>query len=121
MVSEGVSFNGKTRLHFIDTNTTKVNSLVYIDLLENKLLPDCRNLHYGDDFVFMQDGATSHTSYLTQTFLETQNVNFIKKHEWPPMSPDLNPMDYVIWPALRELVYFQRTTPLTEEELKEKK
>ena len=40
--------------------------------------------------------------------------------EWPPMSPDLNPMDYGIWPALRELVYFQRTTPFTEEELKEK-
>ena len=120
MVSAGVSFNGKTRLHFIDTNTTKVNSHVYIDLLENKLLPDCRNLHHGDDFVFMQDGATSHTSYLTQTFLETQNVNFIKKHEWPLMSPDLNPMDYGILPALRELVYFQRTTPFTEEELKEK-
>ena len=36
------------------------------------------------------------------------------------MSPDLNPMDYAIWPALRELVYFQRIEPFTEEELVEK-
>ena len=50
----------------------------------------------------------------------TENINFIKKNEWPPMSPDLNPMDYAIWPALRELVYFQRIEPFTEEELVEK-
>ena len=36
------------------------------------------------------------------------------------MSPDLNPMDYAIWPALRELVYFQRIEPFTEEEPVEK-
>ena len=36
------------------------------------------------------------------------------------MSPDLNPMDYAIWPALRELVYFQRAVPFTEEELIQK-
>ena len=36
------------------------------------------------------------------------------------MSPDLKPMNYAIWPALRELVYFQRIEPFTEEELVEK-
>ena len=36
------------------------------------------------------------------------------------MSPDHNPMDYAIWPALRELVYFQRIEPFKEEELVEK-
>ena len=48
------------------------------------------------------------------------NINFIKKDQWPPMSPDLNPMDYAIWPALKELVYFVRTAPLTEQELRQK-
>ena len=35
------------------------------------------------------------------------------------MSPDLNPMDYAIWPGLRELGYFQQIEPFTEEELVE--
>ena len=115
MVSAGVSWNGKTRIHFINTNTVKVNADRYLTLLENDLLPDCRALHRGGEFIFQQDGATSHTANKTQRYLSNQNINFIKKLEWPPMSPDLNPMDYAIWPALRELVYFQRTVPFTEE------
>lgn len=120
MVSAGVSWNGKTRIHFINTNTVKVNADRYLTLLENDLLPDCRALHRGGEFIFQQDGATSHTANKTQRYLSNQNINFIKKLEWPPMSPDLNPMDYAIWPALRELVYFQRTVPFTEEELIQK-
>lgn len=120
MVSAGVSWNGKTSIHFIDTNTAKVNADRYLGLLENDLLPDCRELHRRGNFIFQQDGATSHTANKTQRFLLTENINFIKKNEWPPMSPDLNPMDYAIWPALRELVYFQRIEPFTEEELVEK-
>ena len=61
-----------------------------------------------------------HTANKTQRFFLTENIYFIKKNEWPPMSPDLNPMDYAIWPALRELVYFQQIEPFTEEELVEK-
>ena len=30
---------------------------------------------------------------------------FIKKDEWPPQSPDCNPMDYNIWDSLKEKVY----------------
>ena len=29
----------------------------------------------------------------------------IKKNEWPPESPDCNPMDYAIWDSLKEKVY----------------
>ena len=120
MVSAGVSWNGKTRIHFIDTKTSKVNAERYLDLIKDKLLPDCRVLHPDRNFIFQQDGATSHTAKITQTFLSKKKINFIKKDEWPPESPDLNPMDYAIWPALRDLVYFERTTPFTENELKQK-
>ena len=92
----------------------------YQDLLENAILPDCSELNREGNFIFQQDGATSHTANKTQRFLMTENINFIKKNEWPPMSPDLNPMDYAIWPALRELVYCDRIAPFTEEELIEK-
>ena len=70
MVSAGVSWNGKTDIHFIDTNKTNVNSESYIKLLDDGLLPDCRRLYPENDFIFQQDGAPSHTSNATQTHLE---------------------------------------------------
>ena len=120
MVSAGVSWNGKTDIHFIDTNKTKVNSESYIKLLDDGLLPDCRRLYPENDFIFQQDGAPSHTSNATQTHLEQAVPHFIKKDEWPPQSPDLNPMDYTIWDSLSEKVYKGRTQKFTENEQKEK-
>ena len=81
MVSAGVSWQGKTDIHFIDTKATKVNSENYIKLLvlENKLLPDCRRMYPNNDYVFQQDGATSHTSNATQRYLEENSPNFTKK------------------------------------------
>ena len=29
-----------------------------------------------------------------------KNIDFIKKDEWPPSSPDLNPLDYSVWENL---------------------
>ena len=52
MVSAGVSWNGKTAIHFIDTNKTKVNSESYIGLLNDGLLPDCRRLYPENDYIF---------------------------------------------------------------------
>ena len=41
MVSAGVSWNGKTDIHFIDTNKTKVNSESYTKLPDDGIVPDC--------------------------------------------------------------------------------
>ena len=41
----------KTRIHFIDTERTKVNSQSYKNLLEIGLLPDCRWLYPNGDWV----------------------------------------------------------------------
>jgi len=30
---------------------------------------------------------------------------FIEPENWPPNSPDLNPVDYVVWGALQQMVY----------------
>ena len=120
MVSAGVSWNGKTQIHFIDTKTTKVNSESYMELLEGGLLPDCRDLYPEDDYVFQQDGAPSHNSNATQNYLEDATPSFIRKDEWPPQSPDLNPMDYAIWDSLKEKVYANRRDKFTGDELKEK-
>lgn len=120
MVSAGVSWEGKTDIHFIDTRTTKVNSECYMKLLEDGLLPDCRRLYPENNYIFQQDGAASHTSKVTQAYLEQSTPEFIKKDDWPPQSPDCNPMDYAIWNSLSEKVYEGRRDPFTEDELKER-
>lgn len=64
----------------------------------------------------MQDGAPSHTSINdnpdrfripTQTWCEENFPDFIRKDEWPPSSPDLNPLDYSIWSILSSKVNAQ--------------
>ena len=120
MVSTGVSMRGKTRIYFIDTSKTKVNSECYIKLLDDNLLPECRTLYPDNDFIFQQDGAPSHTSRITQEHPDANTPEFIGKDDWPPQSPDLNPMDYHVWDSLSEKVYEGRSTKFTERELKQK-
>ena len=118
MVLGGVSWYGKTDIHFIDPGT-KVNKELYIELLDKKLLPDCRQLH-PNGFILQQDGASSHTSDDTQNYLRHENINYITKDQWPPSSPDLNPMDYCIWNLLKEKVYKGEREPFDLDSLKSK-
>ena len=120
MASAGVSRRGKTRIRFIDTSKTKVNSECYIKLLDENLLQDSRTLYQDNDFIFQQDGAPSHTSRITQKHLDANTPEFIGKDDWPPQSPDLNLMDYHVWDSLSEKVYEGRSTKFTERELKQK-
>ena len=107
MVSAGVSCSSKTDIFFLETDgSAKVNLAVYIRHLEEKLLPACEELH-PSGFIFQQDGAPSHTSRATQECL-ARRCRFISKSEWPPNSPDLNPLDYHVWDALSEAVYRER-------------
>ena len=105
MVSAGVPWKGKTRIQFIDTECTKVNNENYKNLLEIGLLPDCRRLYPNGNWIFQQDGAPAHTSKTTQEYLDGATSDFIRKDEWPPQSPDCNPMDYAVWESLYQKVY----------------
>ncbi|GFS02352.1 transposable element Tc3 transposase [Elysia marginata] len=71
------------------------------------------------DFILQQDCATSHTSRATKIFLIDKGVDYIAKDDWPPHSPDLNPMDYAMWDSLYE-VYMGQSIPFTLNELKAK-
>jgi hypothetical protein len=57
---------------------------------------------------------------VTQEHLGEESLEFIKQDEWPPQSPNLNPMDYTMWDSLSEKVYASRTDKFTEPELKDK-
>jgi len=68
MVSVAVSKLGKTSLVFVKQGLgDKVNSTYYCDnVLKNVLLLS------GNNFKFQQDGASSHRSKQTVTFLQTK-------------------------------------------------
>ena len=107
MVSVAVSKLGRTVPFFV-TPRAKVNSVYYCEqVLQNGLLPDIR-LQSGDDYIFQQDGAPAHRSRHTVACLTLNVPEFIEADNWPPNSPDLNLVDYLIWRYLQQLVYRQK-------------
>ena len=75
MVSAGVCFSGKERLHFIP-DKSKVNAKLYVETLLPELVQNCR---YVLPFVFIiqQDGAPAHTGKLAQDWIATNCSAFI--------------------------------------------
>ena len=76
----------------------------YIEALKNTLIPWMRRVAASRGtperpapFIFQQDSAPAHRAKKTLAYLEEQRITYWKPTQWPPNSPDLNPMDYAIW------------------------
>ena len=117
MVSAGVCYGGKGRLHFVPDGT-KINANYYCNELLPLLVDDCSTILH-DDFVFQQDGAPSHTARHTQEWLAVNCPDFVEKDQWPPNSPDLNPLDFCVWGMMLESYAKHKPKPSTKAELKE--
>jgi transposase len=68
----------------------------YTQTLEEGLLPQ-----YLPGHIFMHDNAPIHNSNWTKEWLETYGIWTL---EWPPYSPDLNPIEHMWW-ALKKMVH----------------
>ena len=85
--------------------------------LKKELFPAINKVYPRNDWIYIQDGATSHTSNLVQDFLQqTIPRRFIKKDQWPPKSPDSNPLDYYFWSKVKTKVYEERVNQPFESE-----
>jgi len=69
-------------------------------------------------FIFYQDGAPAHMVCVTQDWLQANCHEFIEDNHWPPFSPDLNPLDYHVWSAMREKYHKLQLKPKKIDELK---
>ena len=107
---------GKGRLHFV-AEKVKVSGSYYTEQLLPQLVDDCRQL-MNDEFLFQQDGASAHTLKQAQDWLEHNCPEFVKKDEWPPNSPDLNPMDFSIWGVMLDSYSKHSPKPKNNTELK---
>lgn len=109
MVSAGLCYQGATKPFFVNNKGLKVNARSYHKHLKTQLFPAIEKLIKREDWIFLQDGATSHTSNLVQDYLSnTLKKRFVNKCEWPPSSPDVNPLDYFFWDLVKTKVYAGR-------------
>lgn len=104
MVWAGITATGRTPLVFVPENA-KINARMYLDLILNGCLkPWAETQFSGIPWVFQQDSAPAHKARTTQAWLQANVPGFISTSEWPPYSPDLNPMDFCIWSILENKV-----------------
>jgi hypothetical protein len=90
-----------------------LDSTRHRDIPRHSLIPAFRQFYPDGPWYFQQDNVRFHTTPDTVTYLHEKGVTLI---DWPPWSPDLNPIEN-LWNVLKARVYAR--FPQTMEELEQ--
>lgn len=89
MVWGGISMEARTDLVLVNDGRLTANRYI-TNILEPHVVPFAPFI--GDDFVLMHDNARPHIARVVQNYLEEVNIETMN---WPPRSPDLNPIEHL--------------------------
>lgn len=108
MVWCGLSKSDKFEMVFVEPGV-KINANYYQrHVLMNVVKPQGEKIYDGGYWCFQQDSAPAHKAKICQNWCRNHLPDFITSDEWPPSSPDLNPLDYSIWGILEAKVNSSR-------------
>jgi transposase len=111
MVWGCISWDGVGQIHRL---RTKMNSQVYIQILEDHLIPSLSDQHLNlSRIIFQQDNDPKHTSKATMEWLCTHGAHVMP---WAPYSPDMNIIEHV-WDIVKRIVSAREDQPKNLEEL----
>lgn len=98
-----------------------LNGPFYLNILQNEVpaLLEEVPIALRQIMWFQQDGAPAHRTRLVRTFLnDTYPNRWIgigsQVHEWPARSPDLTPIDFFLWGAVKEQVFAEAPTTIED-------
>lgn len=90
----GMSMNGKSELVILRGES--MNGARYRDLcVRDIVVPYAQN--FGDDFILVDDNARPHRARIVNEILADHGI---ERMEWPPLSPDMNPIEHV-WSRMK--------------------
>lgn len=90
--------------------TETMTGKVYIDILDECLKKSVLKLGISRRYIFQQDNDPKHTCKLAQEYFKKKKIKIL---EWPPQSPDLNPIEN-LWSYLDGELPFEQRKNKTE-------
>ena len=112
MVWEGICMEGRTDLYWLENGS--LTAIRYQDeILEPVVRPYAGAVDPG--FLLMHDNAWPYVARVCRQYLEDEGIDTT---EWPPRSPDLNPIE-LLWDIMFQSIRRCQVAPQTLQELRD--